>query len=225
MPVIRRWAGRSAVALAVALSATACGGGGGDAPEPKGTDAVSAAALKTCQELFGENAVAAVKADLGGEFRAFGLALPDMKSRMLAEAQAWTAAKDDLRRVTYRPCELEGKADGSARRVSAAVSWSMYDIAYVSAGQGRLRWRTVADGVYVASRPDIVGTPLVMPCTVAGTAAGQGEELPLQVSVLDKDRGGDRAVSTEQLLKSLAESTRELLGCEEKTAVPDDLLQ
>ncbi|MFC9388974.1 hypothetical protein DEJ44_12405 [Streptomyces venezuelae] len=222
MPVISRWAGRSAVALAVALSVTACGGG--DAPEPKGTDAVSAAALKTCQELFGENAVDAVRADLGAEFRSFGLALPDVKSRMLAEARAWTAAKDDLRRVTHRACELEGKVDGSTWRVSAGVSWSMYDIAYVNAGQGRLRWRTVADGVYVASRPDIVGTPLVMPCTVPGTLAGQGEELPLQVSVLDKDRGGDRAVSTDQLLKALAESTRELLGCAEKVTVPEKLL-
>lgn len=221
--VSRGWVGRSAVVLAVALSAAACGGG--DSPKPSTTDVVvSPTALTTCQEVFGKANVDAVRAGLGDGFRPFGRSLTEMKDRLTAEARGWTAGKDDLRRTTYHPCEMEGGNNGATARVTSTVGWSTYDIDFVSSGEGRLRWRAVADGVYVASRPDTLGTPLVMSCTVPGTATGQGRELPLQVSVNDEDRKGSGTVSTEQLLKSLAESTRELLGCEEKVTVPDDLL-
>ncbi|MFB7589521.1 hypothetical protein [Streptomyces sp. NPDC056169] len=223
MSVTSGWVGRSAVVLAVVLSAAACGGG--DSPAPNATDAVSPTALKTCQEVFGTANVDAVQADLGDGFRPFDRSLPEMKERLVTEARGWTAGKDDLQRTTFHPCEMEGEKDGATARVTGTVGWSMYDIDFVKSGDGRLRWRAVADGVYVASRPDTWGTPLVMPCTVPGTATGQGRELPLQVAVNDEARkAGDPAVSTEQLLKSLAESTRELLGCEEKVTVPDDLL-
>ncbi|KQX17275.1 hypothetical protein ASC82_03475 [Streptomyces sp. Root431] len=225
MSVTSGWVGRSAVVLAVVLSAAACGGG--DSPEPNATDAVSPTALKTCEDVFGKANVEAVRADLGDAFRPYDRSLAEMKDRMAAEARGWTAGKDDLKRTTYHPCEMEGGGDGATARVTGTVGWSMYDIAFLGSGEGRQRWRAVADGVYVASRADAWGMPLVMACTIPGTAAGQGRELPLQVAVNDaarKSGSGDAAVSTEQLLKSLAESTRTLLGCEEKTAVPDDLL-
>ncbi|MFE2556847.1 hypothetical protein ACFXGT_12560 [Streptomyces sp. NPDC059352] len=232
MSVTSRWVGRSVVgrgavgrsaaALAVVLSAAACGGG--DTPKPNATDAVSPTALKTCQEVFGRANVDAVRADLGDGFRPFDHSLTETRDGLVAEARGWAVGKDDLRRTTHHPCEMESRTDGSTLRVGSTVGWSMYDIDFVSSGEGRDRWRTVADGVYVGSRPDNLGTPLVMPCTIPGTVAGQGKELPLQVSVNDEDRKDDRTVSTERLLKSLAESTRELLGCEEGLSVPDDLL-
>ncbi|WP_329623192.1 hypothetical protein OG357_24505 [Streptomyces sp. NBC_01255] len=165
-----------------------------------------------------------MRAEFGDGLRAYDRSLSEMKERMVTEARGWAAAEDDLRRTTYRPCQIEGRAEGAASWVTSTAGWSMDDIGSVSSAKGRQRWRKVADGVYVAVRPDIGGTQVVMPCTIPGTAAGQGSELPLQVSVNDEDRKGSGTVSTEQLLKSLAESTRELLGCEEKVAVPDDLL-
>ncbi|MFD8639731.1 hypothetical protein ACFV14_05430 [Streptomyces zaomyceticus] len=222
MPVISRWVGRSAAALAVLVSATACGGA--DTPKPSGTGTVSPTALRTCQEVFGKANVDAVSADLGDAFRPFDRPLTDMRDRLLTEARGWTAGKDDLQRTTFHPCEMEGGGDGASARVTATVGWSTYDIDFLASGEGRLRWRAVADGLYVASRADNWGTPLVVTCTVPGTAAGQGRELPLQVSVNDEGREGDASVSTEQLLKSLAESTRALLGCAEKLPVPGDLL-
>ncbi|MFJ6103990.1 hypothetical protein ACIQHY_23650 [Streptomyces sp. NPDC092359] len=222
--VLRAWTARSAVVLGVVFATAACGGG--DAPKPRGgaSEAVSAAALKTCQEVFGAADVDALRSELGSGFRPFGRSLTEMRDRLVAEARGWTAGQDDLRRTTYHPCELEGGGDGGAARITATVAWSTYDIDFVRSGEGRLRWRETGEGAYTASRSDGWGIPLVMPCTVPGSSAGQGRELPLQVAVKDEGRTGDPAVPTERLLKSLAEKTRGLLGCTEKLTVPADLL-
>ncbi|WP_328944444.1 hypothetical protein OG259_25935 [Streptomyces sp. NBC_00250] len=209
-------------AVVVLLAVSACSGGGDTGKASDAADVEHSAALKSCQEVFGVAGVDAVRAEFGGGFRAFGRSPAGMRDAMVVEARGWSAVGDDLRRTTYHPCEMEGGA--GAARVTGTVGWSMYDIDSVGSGDGRLRWRTVADGVHVASRPDAWGTPLVVPCTVPGAAAGQGRELPLQVAVKDEGRKADSAVSTEQFLKALAENTRRLLGCRETVSVPADLL-
>ncbi|WP_256962451.1 hypothetical protein [Streptomyces sp. NRRL B-24572] len=90
----------------------------------------------------------------------------------------------------------------------------------MTAGKHAREFREVAEGVHLDRREESDGRSLIVPCTVPGTRAGQGEEPPLQVSVADTDRTA-RSVSTDQLLKALAESTRELLGCAEKVTVPE----
>ncbi|MFC8952069.1 hypothetical protein ACFT8P_05395 [Streptomyces sp. NPDC057101] len=212
----------TAVALLAALSATACGGGG-DHPEPKGTGAVSPAALKNCGQVFGERNVEALRADLGGTLQPHDRSLTEMKERMIAEAQLWDPATDKLSRTIFRPCQIEGRVDGKEAWVNATVGWSTYDVTFVTDGKHARDFREVAKGVYLDRREGVGGNPLIMPCTVPGTRAGQGQELPLQVSVADTDRT-DRSVSTDQLLKALAENTRELLGCAEKVTVPEELL-
>ncbi|MER7624848.1 hypothetical protein [Streptomyces sp. NPDC126503] len=203
-------------AAGLLLAATACSSAAQPPPAPE------PAALRACQDAFGAESVDVLRAALGDGFRPHGPAGADVKGRLVAEAREWRAGADDLRRQVQHPCEIEG--GGSGRVITATVGWSMYDIDHVSAGKGRFRWRTVADGVYVASRPDIWGTPLVMPCTVPGTAPGQGRELPLEIAVLHKATGEAAKVPEERLLAALARGTRELLGCREQVDVPGDLL-
>ncbi|WP_309052560.1 hypothetical protein [Streptomyces sp.] len=210
-------AGRPVAGVAgLLLAATACSGAGEQAPAP------DPAALRACQEVFGAESVGALRDAFGEGFRPHGRAPGEVEGRLVAQAREWRAGADDLRRQVQHPCEIEGGGDG--RVITATVGWSMYDIDHVSSGKGRFRWRTVADGVYVASRPDVWGTPLVMPCTVPGTAPGQGAELPLEVAVLHKASGEAAEVPEERLLAALARSARELLGCREQVKVPDDLL-
>ncbi|KOG13136.1 hypothetical protein ADK34_31360 [Streptomyces viridochromogenes] len=205
---------------------TGCSGGGGDGEgdgerEPRAA-AVSVAALKNCGRVFGERNVEALRTDLGEGFRPHDRSLTEMKERMLAEAQVWNPDTDKLSRTTFRPCQIEGRVDGKEAWVNATVGWSMYDVTFMTEGKHARDFREVAKGAYLDLREVFGGRLLVMPCTVPGTRAGQGEELPLQVSVTDADRT-DRSVSTDRLLKALAESTRELLGCAEKVTVPERL--
>ncbi|MFE0653602.1 hypothetical protein ACFVZH_34080 [Streptomyces sp. NPDC059534] len=219
----RRLPGIAAVALAAALVLTGCSGEGDGEREGR-AEAVSPAALKNCGQVFGERNVEALRTDLGEGFQPHDRSLTEMKERMLAEAQAWNPDTDKLSRTTFRPCQIEGRVDGKEAWVNAKVGWSTYDVTFVTDGKHARDFREVAKGVYLDSREGLDGYPLIMSCTVPGTRAGQGEELPLQVSVADTDRT-DRSVSTDRLLKSLAESTRALLGCAEKPPIPDGLLR
>ncbi|MFF0474084.1 hypothetical protein [Streptomyces sp. NPDC004284] len=173
--------------------------------------------------MFGERNVEALRADLGEGFQPHDRSLTEMRERMLAEAQGWDPDTDELARTTFRPCQIKGRADGKEAWVNATVGWSRYDVTFVTEGKYAREFREVAKGIYLDRREGADGHPLIMPCTVPGTRAGQGEKPPLQVSVADADRT-TRPVSTEQLLKALAESTRELLGCAEKVTVPEKLL-
>ncbi|MFF1506263.1 hypothetical protein [Streptomyces sp. NPDC058326] len=202
-----------------ALSACSSGAGGGT----DGEHSASAAAPGACELLFGERNVEALRTDLGAGFQPHDRSLTEMKERMLEEAQVWDPDTDKLSRTTFRPCQIEGRVDGKEAWVNATVGWSTYDVTFVTDGKHSRDFREVAKGVYLDRREGVDGRPLIMPCTVPGTRPGQGEELPLQVSVADTDRT-DRSVSTDQLLKALAESTRELLGCAEKVTVPEKLL-
>ncbi|WP_017237048.1 hypothetical protein [Streptomyces sp. SS] len=207
-------------ALLLALSASACSGGAG---RPADAAAGAEPGLAACGRVFGAGNVEALRADLGEGFRPHDRPLTEMKERMLAEAQVWDPDTDKLSRTTFRPCQVEGRVDGKEAWVNAVVGWSTYDVTFVTDGKYSRDFREVAKGVHLDRREGFGGHPLIMACTVPGTRAGQGEELPLQVSVVDTDRT-DRSVSTDQLLKSLAENTRELLGCAEKPPIPDDLL-
>ncbi|MFJ5833882.1 hypothetical protein [Streptomyces sp. NPDC093089] len=218
----RRPAAIAAVALAAALALTGCSGEG-DGGSRQGAGAVSPAALKNCGRVLGEQNVEALRTDLGEAFRPHDRSLAEMKERMLTEARAWNPDTDELSRTTFRPCQIEGRVDGKEAWVNATAGWSTYGVAFMTDGKYARDFREVAKGVYLDRREGLDGHPLVMACTVPGTRAGQGAELPLQVSVADKDRT-DRSVPTERLLKSLAESTRALLGCAEKPPIPDDLL-
>lgn len=214
--------GVAAGALAAALVLGGCSDDG-DAGREERTGAVPPAALKNCGQVFGERNVEALRADLGAGFQPHDRSLTEMKERMIAEAQAWDPDTDKLARTTFRPCQIEGRADGKEAWVNATVGWSTYDVTFVTDGKHARDFREVAKGVYLDRREGLDGRPLIMPCTVPGTRAGQGEELPLQVAVADTDRTA-RSVSTDQLLKALAESTRKLLGCAEKVTVPEKLL-
>ncbi|MEU0401232.1 hypothetical protein ABZ318_13470 [Streptomyces sp. NPDC006197] len=218
----RRLSGIAVGALAAVLVVTGCSGDG-DGEREKGAEAVSPAALKNCGQVFGEQNVAALRAGLGDGFQLHDRSLTEMKERMLTEAQVWDPDTDKLSRTTFRPCQIEGRIDGEQAWVSASVGWSMYDVTFVTEGKHAREFREVAKGVYLDRIGRSEGPSLIMPCTVPGTRAGQGEELPLRVSV-DTDRAAARPVSTDQLLKALAESTRELLGCAEKVTVPEKLL-
>ncbi|WP_051845279.1 hypothetical protein [Streptomyces globisporus] len=209
------------MAGALSLAVTACSGGGKDG---RGAGAVSPAALATCRQVFGAKNVDALRAEFGEGLRAYDRSLADMKERLVAEARGWTAGDDDLRRTTYRPCQIQERAKGSDGWVTSTVAWSMWDIEFLSSTKDVQPWHKVVDGVYVSPRRRIEGTSLVMTCTIPGSAAGQGSGLPLEVSVNEEDRKAGEGVSTEQLLKSLAESARGLVGCQEKPVLPDDLM-
>ncbi|MER5207696.1 hypothetical protein [Streptomyces sp. NPDC002825] len=185
--------------------------------------AVSPAGLVTCRQVFGARNVGALRVDLGDAFRPHDRSLTDMKERMLTEAREWDPVVDKLARTTFRPCQVEGRVDGKEAWVTATVGWSRYDVTFVTEGKHAREFREVAKGAYLDRRDGLDGRPLIMPCTVPGTRAGQGGKLPLQVSVADTDRIA-RSVSTDQLLKALAVSTRELLGCVERVSVPEGLL-
>ncbi|MEV7567640.1 hypothetical protein [Streptomyces tanashiensis] len=222
MSKTRRLPGIAAGALAAALVLSGCSDGG-DGGGKERTGAVSPAALKNCGKVFGERNVEALRADLGEGFQPHDRSLTEMRQRMLVEAQGWNPDTDELARTTFRPCQIEGRADGKEAWVNATVGWSRYDVAFVTGGKHAREFREVAKGVYLDRREEFDGRSLIMPCTVPGTRAGQGEELPLQVSVVDTDRT-TRSVSTDQLLKALAESTRGLLGCAERVSVPEKLV-
>ncbi|MFE9737937.1 hypothetical protein [Streptomyces sp. NPDC006477] len=224
MSKTRRLSGIAVGALTVALVLTGCSGDGdADGGQEGSAGAVFPAALKNCGQVFGERNVEALRADLGGSLQPHDRSLTEMKERMIAEAQLWDPATDKLSRTTFLPCQIEGRVDGKEAWVNATVGWSTYDVTFVTDGKHARDFREVAKGVYIDRREGVGGNPLIMPCTVPGTRAGQGQELPLQVSVADTDRT-DRSVSTDQLLKALAENTRELLGCAEKVTVPEELL-
>ncbi|MGW0119576.1 hypothetical protein [Streptomyces sp. NPDC003327] len=209
--------------LAAVLLLTGCSGDGdGDGGPGKDAEAVSPAALKNCGQVFGAAHVEALRVDLGDGFQPHDRSLTEMKERMLAEAQAWNPDTDRLSRTTFRPCQIKGRVDGKEAWVNATVGWSTYGVDFVREGKYARDFREVAKGVYLDRREGVDGHPLITPCTVPGTRSGQGEALPLQVSVADKDRRS-RSVSTDQLLKSLAENTRTLLGCAEKITVPERL--
>ncbi|APE21882.1 hypothetical protein SVEN_2695 [Streptomyces venezuelae ATCC 10712] len=215
----RRPGAIAAGALAVALILSGCSDDGPGGREEPG--AVSPAALKNCGKVFGERNVEALRADLGKDFQPHDRSLGEMKERMLVEAQLWNPATDKLARTSFHPCQIEGRADGKEAWVIATVGWSKYGVAFMTEGKHAREFREVAKGVYLDLRQGTDGArTLVMPCAVPGTRAGQGENLPLQVSLTDTDRTA-RTVSTDQLLKALAESTRELLGCAEKVTVPE----
>ncbi|ROQ32627.1 hypothetical protein EDD98_1619 [Streptomyces sp. PanSC19] len=223
--VARRRTGASvAAALAVVLSVASCGGGGGDAPKASATEAArTEAALRTCQKVFGAKNVDSLRAEFGEGLRAYDRSLTDMKERLVTEAHDWTAVDDDLRRATYRPCQIQERAEGSDGWVTSTVAWSMWSIEFLSSTKDVRAWHKVVDGVYVSPRRPTTGTSLAMTCTIPGSAAGQGSGLPLEVSVNEEDRKAGEGASTEQLLKSLAENMREFIGCREKPALPDDL--
>ncbi|MFE1550440.1 hypothetical protein [Streptomyces sp. NPDC058718] len=222
MSKTRRLSGIAVGALAAVLVLSGCSGDGDGGREER-TAAVPPAALKNCGKVFGERNVEALRADLGEGFQPHDRSLTEMKERMLTEAQVWDPDTDKLARTTFRPCQIEGRVDGQEAWVNATVGWSRYDVSFVTDGKHSRDFREVAKGVHLDRREEFDGRTLIMPCTVPGTRAGQGEELPLQVSVADTDRTA-RSVSTDQLLKALAESTRELLGCAEKVTVPEKLL-
>ncbi|GGV12915.1 hypothetical protein GCM10010275_62440 [Streptomyces litmocidini] len=223
MSKTRRLSGIVAGTLTAALVLGGCSDDGDGGREER-TGAVPPAALKNCEKVFGEQNVEALRADLGKGFQPHDRSLAEMKERMLAEAQDWDPDTDRLSRTTFRPCQIEGRVDGKEAWVIATVGWSMYDVAFVTKGKHVREFREVAKGAYLDRREEIGGgSPLVMPCTVPGTRAGQGEGLPLQVSVSDTGRTA-RSVSADQLLKALVESTRKLLGCAEKVTLPEKSL-
>ncbi|MFF9848228.1 hypothetical protein [Streptomyces litmocidini] len=209
------------MAVTLLLAVTACSGDGRDG---SGAGAVSPAALATCRQVFGAKNVDSLRAEFGEGLRAYDRSLTDMKERLVTEARDWTAGDDDLRRTTYRPCQIQERAKGSDAWVASTAAWSMWDIEFVSSTKDAQAWHKVVDGVYVSPRRRIDGTSLVMACTIPGSAVGQGSGLPLEVSVNEEDRKAGEGVPTEQLLKSLAENMRELIGCREKPALPDDLM-
>ncbi|MFF8376903.1 hypothetical protein ACF07V_12305 [Streptomyces sp. NPDC015661] len=219
MSKTRKLSGIGAGALAAVLVLSGCSAGG-DGEEHSG--GVSPVALRNCGQVFGERNVEALRSDFGEGFQPRDRSLTEMKQRMLAEAQVWNPDTDKLARTTYRPCQIEGRADGRAAWVIATVGWSTYDETFVTEGKHARDFREVAKGVYIDLTDGVDDHPLIMPCTVPGTRPGQGEELPLQVSVTDTERT-TRSVSTDQLLKALAESTRKLLGCAEKVTLPEKL--
>ncbi|CAM5283973.1 hypothetical protein STANM309S_06666 [Streptomyces tanashiensis] len=207
MSKTRRLSGIAAGALAAALVLSGCsddGDGGGK----ERTGAVPPAALKNCGKVFGERNVEALRADLGEGFQPHDRSLTEMKQRMLVEAQGWNPDTDKLARTTFRPCQIEGRADGKEAWVNATAGWSRYDVAFVTDRKTRAtsaRWRrgsiSPPRGVRRPPPDHAVHGPRHPGRTGRGAAAPG--------LVVDTDRT-TRSVSTDQLLKALAESTR---GC------------
>ncbi|MFD3945788.1 hypothetical protein [Streptomyces sp. NPDC058579] len=221
MPGNGRSTRRVSLLLGVALSVGACSGGGSDG---SGWDETAQAALTRCERLFGVDNVEAVRAHLGSEAR-FDSNDPDrIKADLLKTAEEWTPGGDDLRRVTYQACLMKPSGDEYQPPVIGTVKWSLVTMDWVSTGEEAAEWRKVADDVYVQSMSLRPGLTAVLPCTLPGTAKGQGEQLPLEVSVHDEGLGkASGELLTGRLLASLARNTHELLGCEDVLSVPDTL--
>ncbi|MCX2184870.1 hypothetical protein KV205_30725 [Streptomyces sp. SKN60] len=197
----------------------ACSGGSG--ADQGAANAAVQAALKTCAAFFGEDNVATVRSGLG-EIDVASRSVDSTKDELLKDARAWRAESDDLKRTSYRPCQLRDVRQ-SEGNLAGTVKWSQFTMEFVSKGADASEWHKASDGVYVKEQSLVDGRAVVMVCTVPGTAPGQGKQLPLEVRLraegLDDDGGG----LSGRLLASLARNTRSLVGCQETLAIPDTL--
>ncbi|MBT2442193.1 hypothetical protein J7E93_19210 [Streptomyces sp. ISL-36] len=216
----RRWCGQVALLLVVASSATACSG---DEAGKGGEDAATQASLKTCESLLGAENVASVRADLGGDVRAESSSPERAKGLLLEKAEKWTADGDDLKRATYQLCLMRAAGEEDRGPVVAGVKWSLLTMDWVSKGKHAAEWRKAAEHVYVQRLARNPGLAAVVPCTLPGTAPGQTEGLPLEISVLDAGLSKDSGALSGRLLSALVRKTHELLGCQDSLAVPESL--
>ncbi|MFJ8669012.1 hypothetical protein [Streptomyces sp. NPDC093600] len=180
--------------------------------------------MKTCQELFGEENVDAVRNGLGGgELQAQSKSLDQMKNLMVDKARGWKAEGDDLSRAWYDMCRLEATDKNGQAWVTGQVKWSVLAMDSVTTKDSAQEWRKASDDVYVQSLKRTSGVAAVLPCRIEGADPAQRSGLPLEISVLDQGLGRDREALLGKLLASLVQDAQKRLGCVQPVPVPADL--
>ncbi|MEU6882645.1 hypothetical protein [Streptomyces sp. NPDC046712] len=217
MPNVRRRYGQITLLGVVALTAVACSGGGsGDGDR----EAATKAALDSCGRVLGAENVESVRAELGGNVRAESKAPDRIKGLLLKTAQEWKPESDDFSRAAYDLCLMRAAGEENRWSVVGSVKWSQLTMQSVSKGEHSAEWRKAADDVYVQRLARTPGLAAVVPCTLPGTAAGQSEQLPLEMAVLDDGLSEDGGALSGRLLSALVANTRAFLGCRDSVSVP-----